>query len=117
MATTLNRCAVEVDLCLQRGDTQPFGFDILNEDGTPATIAGFTYVFTVNTSPVPVGGTPAATFSATGTISGNTVSINLSPAEADQLGTLYYDLQETDLSGLIRTVAKGKVEWQQDISK
>ncbi len=117
MAETLNRCAAEVNLCLQRGDTQPFGFTILNEDGTAATIAGFTYVFTVNTDPAPVGATPAPTFSAAGTISGNIVSINLSALEADQLGTLFYDLQETDLSGGIATVAKGQVEWQQDITK
>jgi len=117
MAEVLNRCAAEVNLCLQRGDTQAFGFTILNPDGTAATIAGFSYVFTVNSSPAPVGAVPAPTFSVAGVISGNTVSINLSPTEADQLGTLFYDLQETDLSGGIRTVAKGEVEWQQDISK
>jgi len=116
MAETLNRCAAEVNLCLQRGDTQPFGFDIMNPDGTAATIAGFSYVFTVNTNPVPTDITDQV-FQVAGAISGNTVSINLSPVEADQLGVLFYDLEETDLGGLIRTVAKGQVEWQQDISK
>ena len=117
MATTINRCAAAVNWCLQRGDTQPFGFDILNADGTAATIAGFSYSFTVNSSPVPVGAVPAAEFTVAGAISGNTVSINLSPAEADRLGVFFYDLQETDGGGLIRTVAKGQIEWQQDITK
>ena len=117
MAETLNRCAAEVNLCLQRGDTQAFGFDIMNADGTAATIAGFSYAFTVNSSPVPVGGVPAAEFVVAGAISSNTVSINLSAAEADRLGVFFYDLQETDLAGGIRTVAKGQLEWQQDITK
>jgi len=117
MPVTLNRCAAEVNLCLQRGDTAPFGFDILNADGTAATIAGFSYSFTVNSDPVPVGGTPAAEFTVAGAVSSNTVSINLSASEADRLGTFFYDLQETDLGGLVRTVAKGQLEWQQDITK
>ena len=116
MPDTLNRCAAAVDLCLQRGDTQPFGFDILNADGTAATIAGFSYVFTVNTTSEPADITDQV-FAAAGSISGNTVSVNLSTGDADQLGVLFYDLQETDGSSLIRTVAKGEVEWKQDISK
>ena len=114
---TVNRCAEEVNWCLQRGDTAVFGFDILNTDKTPATIAGFSYTLTVNSSPAPVGGTPPAEFSAVGAVSGNTVSINLTPSEADRVGVFFYDLQETDTGGLITTVAKGQIEWQQDITK
>lgn len=117
MATTiLNRCAAAINLCLQRGDTQPFGFNILNADGTAATIAGFSYLFTVNTESDPVDDTNEV-FSLAGVISGNTVSVTLSALQADQLGVLFYDLQETDGSGLIRTIAKGEVEWVQDITK
>lgn len=117
MAKTLNRCAAEVNLCLQRGDTAPFGFNIQNTDGTPATITGFTYKFTVSTTPVPDGGTPPPEFTLAGSVSGSTVTISPAVGDVDRVGVFFFDLEETDGAGKIQTVAKGKVEWRQDISK
>lgn len=116
MAETLNRCPAEINLCLTRGDTQAFGFALLDDDGTPSDLTGKSYLFTVDTNPNPTDAL-SNLYSVAGVVNGNVVSINLSPAEADQLGVLFYDLEETDGSGGVFTVAKGEVEWKQDITK
>lgn len=116
MATTLSRCPVEIDLCVTRGDTAPFGFAIVDSAGSPVDLTGKTYLFTVNTLEDPPDNTTQV-IQVTGSVSSNVVSINFSAAEANQLGELYYDLQETDSSGAIFTLAKGKIEFKQDITK
>jgi len=117
MATTLNRCPQEINICLTRGDTAPFGFTLLQEDGSTAyDPTGSTFVLTVNTESDPTDATNQV-FQASGSLASNVVSFNLSTGEADQLGVLFYDLQETDSGGDIFTWAKGEIEWRQDIAK
>ena len=116
MPETLNRCPEAINICLTRGDTRPFGFTLVDEAGAARNLAGYSYVLTVNTESDPTD-TVNQVFSAIGSISGNDVSFNLSALEADQLGTFFYDLQETDPSTDILTIAKGEIEWRQDISK
>ena len=116
MATTLSRCPVAIDLCITRGDTAPFGFEIVDSAGSPVDLTGKSYLFTVNTLEDPPDATTQV-MQITGSVSSNVVSINMSTTEADQLGELFYDLQETDGSGAIFTLAKGKMEFKQDITK
>jgi len=116
MPTTLNRCPEAINICLTRGDTKPFGFTLLDEDGNARDLTGHSYELTVNTESDPSDATNEV-FTVTGVVSSNTVSFNLSTSEADQLGTLFYDFQETDPSADIFTIAKGEIEWRQDINK
>ncbi len=112
----LNLCPEEVDLCVTRGDTQAFGFAILKPDGTADDLTGNSYLFTCNSTEEPAD-TADQVFQATGTIAANVVSVVLSTAQADNLGDFFYDLQETDVAGDIFTLAKGGLEFKQDITK
>lgn len=118
--------AVEKDIERQRGDTFPFTFTFDNASKT-LDITGSTFTLTVDPSPEP----PDAMnnlFALTGTITetgpfgttGNSpqVEFTLTAMQADQTpAEYYYDFEWTDSGGFIRTVAKGKFTFEQDISK
>lgn len=121
MAVLLNICPVEIDLCITRGDTTPWTFTILQSDGvTPEDITGFSYLLTVDPSDEPADALNNL-FQLTGTIPVGTdgvVQFSMTAIQADQTPAVYfYDLQQTDGSSLIRTVAKGSFEFKQDITK
>jgi hypothetical protein len=116
MSTKLDRAPQCVNICLTRGDTQPFGFELEDENNVARNLAGYSYVLTVNTESDPTTNTNEV-FNVVGSISGNVVSFNLNSSEADQLGVLFYDFQETDPSSAILTLAKGDIDWGQDITK
>jgi hypothetical protein len=121
MAILLNVCPVEINLCISRGDTQPWTFTV--KEGTPAVakdITGFSYLLTVDPSPEPTG-SGNNLFQLSGSLTDPTngvVQFEMSAAQADQTpNEYYYDLQQTDGAGDIRTIAKGKFTFNQDITK
>ncbi len=121
MVALLNICPVEIDLCISRGDTTAWTFTI--RSGTPAVavdITGFSYVLTVDPNSEPTDAL-GNLFALTGTITdavNGVVEFSLSAAQADQTPAEYFfDLQQTDGSSNLRTIAKGKFEFRQDISK
>jgi hypothetical protein len=115
MATTLNRSPVCVDITLSRGDTQTFDFTILDSDGSAANLAGYTFLFTVDPSPAPTDNTNNVV-QVVPSFSGNVVTVTMDATDTDRVGTLYYDLEST-VSGAIFTEVKGKIAWEQDITK
>ena len=119
MATLLNICPEEIDLCISRGDTTAWTFTI-KSDGTAIDITGFSYLLTVDPSDEPTG-SGSNLFQLTGTLTFplvGIVSFQMTALQADQTPSEYfYDLQQVDGSGNIRTIAKGTFEFKQDITK
>ena len=121
MAILLNICPFEVDVCISRGDTTAFQFTI--RSGTPPVaddITGFSYLLTVDLDQDPTDATNNL-FQLTGTITdalNGVVEFSMSTSQADQLPNIYFfDVQQTDGTGAIRTVVIGQYEFRQDISK
>jgi hypothetical protein len=117
-----------LEICRFRGDTTPIKRRV-TQSGSPSVIdiTGFNYLLTVNTSKNPdLNASPvvgAQQFQIVGTL---TTPANgqfefrfdgsPNPALLDP-GTYYYDIQQTDGSGNVRTIAKGKYIVKQDITK
>jgi hypothetical protein len=120
MVTTLNICPQDVDICITRGDTAAWTFSIKDSAGAAVNITGFSFLLTVDPEADPLNATNNL-FQLTGTITngpGGIVEFSMSALQADQTPAVYYfDLQMTDLATKIRTVAKGKFEFKQDITK
>lgn len=120
-AVILNLCAAEVDLCFQRGDTEPWTFTIKDKTtDTAIDITGFSFLLTVDPSDEPTDAVNNL-FQLTGTITdgpGGIVQFVMSATNADQTPAEYFfDLQQTDAGAAIRTIAKGVYEFKQDITK
>ena len=117
MATpVLNLCPYALDICATRGDSTPMTFQMQDAAGNDLTITGRTYIFTVNTEEEPTDSSNEV-FNLTGTVS--TPNVTFAPTTANMNQTpadYFYDLQE-DNAGDLRTVAKGKFEIKQDITK
>lgn len=113
-------------LCRKRGDTAPDKINVLDPDNTtdPLDITGYSYTMTVNTERdpdpgPPVIGTEVVQISGTITDPGNgEVEFFWSALNANQSPeTYWYDIQQTDASGRIKTIAKNKYIIFQDITK
>lgn len=119
MATTLDLCPIEIDLCIARGDTFPWTFTI-TVSGAAVNINGFTFLLTVDPSEEPADNTNNL-FQLTGTITdapNGVVEFEMSAVQADQTpNTYYYDLQWTDGASKLRSIAKGEFEFKQDVTK
>ncbi len=108
----------------KRGDTAPdkiFVTDPENNDA-PLDITGFSFRMTVNTEQDPVPPTIGTEIAAiTGTITnpaGGEVEFPWSAGDADQVPEDYfYDIEQTDTTGRILTIAKERYQFQQDVSK
>ena len=117
---------VGAELCRKRGDTAPDKITVLDSEASPEApldITGFVYTMTINTERDPDPGIPVGTelVSITGTIidaPGGVVEFRFSAGDADQdSGTHWYDIQQVDGNGNIKTIAKNKYEFFQDVSK
>lgn len=120
MVTTLNICPQDVDICITRGDTAAWTFSIRDSAGVAVNIAGFSFVLTVDPEADPADATNNL-FALTGTITdgpNGVVEFAMSAGQSDQTPAVYFfDLQMTDNALKIRTLAKGKFEFKQDITK
>ena len=114
----------------KRGDTAPDKFIILDEESTqvpkpPLNITGFSYKLTVNTErdPDPGAVPPIGTelYSLVGVLTdpvNGTMEAAPTAIQANQLPDVYwYDVQQTDGAGKIKTIAKNKYIFDQDITK
>ena len=119
-STTLNVCPIALDFCISRGDTTPWTFTIQDSDGVAVDITGFSYLLTVDPSDVPIDALNNL-FQLTGTLItplSGIVQFEMSAVQADQTPSEYfYDLQQTDGTGKIRTITKGIFEFIQDVTK
>ena len=116
----LNLCPVIIDICISRGDTNPFTFTIVDEDDAVVNITGFSYLLTVDPSESPVDAS-GNLFGLVGTVTdgpNGVVEFGMSLAQSDQTPQVYFhDTQQTDGSSNVTTVARGRFEIQQDITK
>lgn len=119
MTDLLNLCPAAVDLCFTRGDTVLWTFQV-KSSGVAVNITGFSFRLTVDPNEDPTDAL-ANLFVLTGTITdapNGIVQFGMSTLQANQTPSDYFfDLEMTDGSGKIRTIAKGKFMIHQDISK
>lgn len=110
----------EIDLCRARGDTFAMQFTVKDSAGVPINITGATFLMTVDPDSEPADAT-ANLFQLTGTITdavNGIVQFQPNATQMDQPADIYfYDIQMTDASSAIRTIAKGKFEILGDITK
>jgi hypothetical protein len=107
---------VGIEIDRKRGDTAP------DEITVPFDNTGFSYILTINTQKNPDAGGPigAILVTSVGAIGGadGLVSFPFTPTDADQaIGKYWYDVQQTDPTGRIKTIAKNSYIYHQDITK
>ena len=108
-----------VDLERTRGDTYPFTFVLADIDGAPVNIAGGSFVMTVDSLESPTDDTTHI-FQLNGIITdglAGEVTFTLTTDNADNVGEFFYDIQQIDFAGFLRTVVRGEFLLTQDITK
>lgn len=110
-------------ICWARGDSSARGFTIKDSSVSPSVpidITGFSFKLTVNSEKDPTNQTNEI-FSVVGTIvDGPNGKVSFAPSSTETNvapGPYYYDIEQTDLGGLISTLIKGKCKIIQDITK
>lgn len=101
-----------------RGDTAPDQFSV------PYIITGFTFRMTVDTRQDPDDDSTLV-YELAGVITDEDnvgvgefeFSPDATQADQDPAVVLYYDVEQTDAAGKIKTIDKGKIKYKQDISK
>jgi hypothetical protein len=109
----------------KRGDTAPDKITIMDFDnpGSPLDITGFAYLFTINSVKDPDPSIPYGDekLQLIGTIPLGTdgiVLFNWNTTNANQEPRQYwYDVQQIDLSGTVKTIVKNTYTFYQDVSK
>lgn len=110
-----------IDLKRVRGDDHPFAFQLFQEDGTTVEpVTGFTFLMTADPGDEPVDN--ANNFwQLTGIIvDGPNGKYHFLPTEANMdlpIDTHFYDVQMVDGGSFKRTVIRGKLIIEQDITK
>lgn len=108
------------EICWGRGDSDAKGFIIQDSAGVAVDITGFSFKMTVNSDRDPTDQvneqftiTGVIGVAANGTVSfaPTVIDTNITP------GIYFYDIEQTDVSGAIKTVIKGRVKIIQDITK
>lgn len=110
------------EIIRRRGDTAPDVINVLDQEtGQALDITGFSYTMTLNTEKDPEAGIGTEIASVSGTITdaaNGRVEFLFSAGNADQApGCYFYDIQQTDASGRIKTIAKNKYRFYQDVTK
>jgi len=102
-----------------RGDTRPIVVTLSSSTG-PLDLTGCTgFVLTADPSKEPVSAADNI-FALTGTVlapTAGTVEFLPSVAQADHVGTFWFDVQYIDARSLINTAGKDKMVFVQDIGK
>lgn len=103
-----------------RGDTYNIKAYVKKADGvTPQPITGWTFKFTCSDHENPIAGyTPKYQIDGTITDGDNgELEFEFTSTEADFVGTYYWDVQVTDGGGKKATLDKGRLVYEQDITK
>lgn len=108
------------EISRKRGDTAPDKVTLTDpETGGLLDNSGFAYTLTINVKRNP-GPSDAALVTITGIPGGanGEVEFPWTAMQADQaIGGYWYDIQQTDGSGRIKTIAKNRYIFHQDITK
>ena len=107
-------------VCWGRGDSDAKGFVIEDSNGVAIDITGFSFKLTVNSEKDPTD-TVNEQFSVSGIISdalNGKVSFGPTITDTDITPTTYfYDIEQTDTGGRIKTLIKAKAKIIQDLTK
>ncbi len=108
------------EICWGRGDSDAKGFIVQDELGVAVDISGFSFKLTVNSKKDPTDQVDEQ-FTITGVIgvaADGEVSFAPLITDTDITPTTYfYDIEQTDGSGAIKTLIKSKAKIVQDITK
>jgi len=104
-----------------RGDTSPDEVTITDSDGNPRDLTGHTLWLTVNTERDP-SNIDNQLLQIQGAIqspaTGGVVRFTPTPAQADQVpGVYFYDIEQVDPGGFVKTLIKDVYIFEQDITK
>ena len=110
-----------MNITRRRGDTYPDRITVTDLDtGLAVNILGYLFTLTVDPSDAPTSAVNNL-YSLQGAIldaAAGTVKFTPSSVQSDQIpGVYFFDIQQTDTSGLKRTIASGKYTFVQDICK
>ncbi len=109
----------QIEINRKRGDTKAIGITVSDDKGNVLDITGASFLLTVNSSAEPTDQTTQI-FQITGSNAVGTdgkVSFPVSPANADNIGDFFCDIQMTESTGEISTIAEGTFKMTQDITK
>lgn len=96
-----------------RGDTYSEQFEFTGL----GSLIGASFLLTVDPEMEPADAT-ANLFQLVGTVlSASLVEFPITALQADNVGTYYYDIQMTSVTGQVRTVTRGTWTFRQDITK
>ena len=102
-----------------RGDTTPIEVTITDSAGAAVPITGYAFTLSVSaTSSAPE--TADYLFQSTGSITdaiAGTVEFPISAADADNVGSYWYDVEMVDASAKVKTIADGVFQLDQDVTK
>lgn len=108
------------DITRKRGDTYADEFIVKSAaTGKPIDITGYSFVMTLDPAKDPTTNANNL-YQLTGTIlnaAAGRVEFAPSPAQADRVGSFYFDVQMVDGAGRKRTIDGGKYKYTQDITK
>ena len=111
---------VTIELCRRRGDTFVDKFIVKDAAGVVVNITGFSFLLTVDPSPTPTT-SGNNLFQLTGVITdavNGAVEFGPSAGQANQTpSTYFYDIQQIDAGGALRTIAIGTYIFEQDVTK
>ena len=97
-----------------RGDNKPFRLTVLDKDGNPVNVAGWSFVFSFARR---LGDAPVHQVSGVIEDAANgRVLFELTPTHTAKAGTYYFDVQATTNTGQVRTLAAGKLVIKQDVT-
>lgn len=125
--TSIDLSPPDETLCFARGDTFVWERVVKDEDGFVIDITGRTYDLTVDENKNPADASTNI-FSTSGSVPVGTDGRILfqfsvanwtafTAAMGDPPATAFYDLQQTDVAGNLRSIRKGKFIVSQDITK
>ena len=107
-----------VNLLRSRGDTDPIKWRLRDPvTKKPIDITGDSFTLSVSEEEFPLG--TDYVFQSTGTVTdgfGGALSFPVTLAASDEIGGKFYDVQRT-YGGVVKTIIRGKIEFEQDITK
>lgn len=107
------------DICRFRGDDYSFTITIKDSAGDAVDITGFSFLLTIDPSSAPTSDTNNLD-QLTGTITdatGGQVRFDPTATSVGTVGNYFYDVQQTDAGGKVRTILTGKWDVEQDVTK
>lgn len=109
-----------INFVRKRGDTYSFTLSLKDSAGAAIDITGSTFLLTIDPSPTPEDATNNVA-QLTGVIvapaTNGQIRFDPDAASVGTVGVFFYDVEQTDSGGRIRTVLAGQWTVEQDVTK